>query len=98
MNESVATAQAIATKTASVLGDPNVWSSHLSDALESLGFAVEPCTELTDLFTSAQTSVPGLVVIAQAEPDAAVRAARATRELHQAPIMVVMPRESDLIA
>jgi len=98
MNESVATAQAIATKTASVLGDPNVWSSQLTDALESLGFAVEPCTELTELFESAQTSTPGLVVIAQAEPDAAVRAARATRELHKAPIMVVMPRESDLIA
>ena len=98
MNQSVATAQVIATKTASVLGDPNVWSSQLSDALESLGFAVEPCTELTDLFESAQTSVPGLVVVAQDEPDAAVRAARATRELHEAPIMVVMPRESDLIA
>jgi two-component system OmpR family response regulator len=98
MNQSVATAQVIATKTASVLGDPNVWSSQLSDALESLGFAVEPCTELADLFESAQRSVPGLVVVAQDEPDAAVRAARATRELHEAPIMVVMPRESDLIA
>ncbi|MCH7617861.1 MAG: response regulator transcription factor [Chloroflexi bacterium] len=98
MNQSVATAQIIATKTASVLGDPSVWSSHLSDALESLGFAVEDCAELTGLFESAQRSVPGLVVIAQDEPDAAVRAARATRELQKAPIMVVMPRESDLIA
>ena len=98
MNQSVAsTAQVIATNTASVLGDPNVWSSQLSDALESLGFTVEPCAELTGLFESAQTSVPGLVVIAQEEPDAAVRASRATRELHKVAIMVVMPRESDLI-
>ena len=97
MNQSVATVQSIDTKTASVLGDPNVWSSQLSDALESLGFAVEARAELIGLFESAQASVPGLVVIAQEEPDAAVRAARATRELHEAPIMVVMPRESDLI-
>ncbi len=98
MNQSVATTvESIATRTASVLGDPNVWSSQLGDALESLGFAVEPCAELTSLFESAQASVPGLVVIAQEEPDAAVRASRATRELHEAPIMVVMPRESDLI-
>lgn len=97
MNQSVATVQSIDTRTASVLGDPNVWSSQLSDALESLGFAVEARAELIGLFESAQASVPGLVVIAQEEPDAAVRAARATRELHEAPIMVVMPRESDLI-
>jgi len=99
MNQSVAsTVESIATRTACVLGDPNVWSSQLRDALESLGFAVEPCAELTGLFESAQTSAPGLVVIAQEEPDVAVRASRATRELHEAPIMVVMPRESDLIA
>ena len=99
MNQSVAsTVQAIATNTASVLGDPNVWSSQLGDALESLGFAVKPYAELTGLFESAQASVPGLVVIAQEEPDVAVRASRATRELHRAPIMVVMPRERDLIA
>lgn len=99
MSQSIATtAESIATRTATVLGDPNVWSGQLSDALESLGFAVEPCAELTELFESAQASVPGLVVIAQEEPDVAVRASRATRELHEAPIMVVMPRESDLIA
>jgi DNA-binding response OmpR family regulator len=98
MNQSLAiTTQSIVTKVASVLGDPNVWSSRLGDALESLGFGVQACTELTDLFESAQLSVPGLVVIAQEEPDVAVRASRATRELHEAPIMVVMPRESDLI-
>lgn len=98
MNQSAtSTAESIATKTSCVLGDPNVWSSQLSDALESLGFAVEACGELTDLFESAQGSVPGLVVIAQEEPDVAVRASRATRELHETPIMVVMPRESDLI-
>ncbi len=99
MNQSVAsTAQAIATNTASVLGDPNVWSRQLGDALESLGFSVETHAEVTGLFESAQASVPGLVVIAQEDPDVAVRASRATRELHKAPIMVVMPRESDLIA
>jgi len=99
MNQSaVSTVESIATKTASVLGDPNVWSSQLRDALESLGFAVEPCSELTGLFESAQRSVPGLVVIAQEEPDVAVRASRATRKLQEAPIMVVMPHESDLIA
>ncbi len=81
-----------------MLGDPNVWSSQLGHALESLSFAVESRAELTELFESAQVSVPGLVVIAQEEPDVAVRACRATRELHEAPIMVVMPRESDLIA
>jgi len=98
MNQSVtSTAESVATKMASVLGDPNVWSSQLNDALESLGFSVEPCPELTDLFESAKASVPGLVIIAQEEPDVAVRASRATRELHKAPIMVVMSRESDLI-
>jgi len=98
MNQSVAsTVESIATKTACVLTDPNVWSGQLGDALESLGFAIEHCGELTELFEASQGPVPGLVVIAQEEPAVAVRASRATRQLHEAPIMVVMPRESDLI-
>jgi two-component system KDP operon response regulator KdpE len=91
------TAESIATRTACVLADPNLWSGQLSDALESLGFHVDACTDLNDLFESGQGSNTGLVVVAQDAPDVAVRAARATRELHEAPIMVVMPRESDLI-
>jgi two-component system KDP operon response regulator KdpE len=93
-----ATTTTIATKTAAVLADPNLWSGHLNDALETLGIRAEMSSELTDLFESAQEGAPSLVVIAQDAPDVAVRAARATRELHEAPIMVVMPRESDLIA
>ncbi|HUF53898.1 MAG TPA: response regulator transcription factor [Dehalococcoidia bacterium] len=98
MNPTATTTETVSTKTASVLADPAVWSSQLGDALESLGLRVEPCSELTDLFESARDGFPGLVVIAQDEPDIFVRAARATRELHDAPIMVVMPRESDLIS
>jgi DNA-binding response OmpR family regulator len=98
MNQSaIRTAESIDTRTACVLADPNVWSGQLADSLESLGYSVAPCTELNDLFESAQDALPGLLVIAQEEPDVAVRACRATRELHSTPIMVVMPKESDLI-
>lgn len=91
------TTEAVSTKTACVLADPNVWSTQLGDALESLGLRIDPCNELNDLFDAVRDETPGLVIIAQDEPDVPVRAARATRELHDAPIMVVMPRESDLI-
>lgn len=91
------TSTAVSTKTAFVLADPNIWPPQLADALESLGLRVEPCRELTDLFESTHDGAPGLVVIAQSESDVPVRAARATRELHETPVMAVIPRESDLI-
>ncbi|MEX0682837.1 MAG: response regulator transcription factor [Dehalococcoidia bacterium] len=83
---------------ACVLAEPGIWSSQLGDALETLGLRVRPCGDLTDLFESVQDVAPGLIVIAQDQPDIAVRASRATRELKDAPIMVIMLREGDLIA
>jgi len=92
------TTEAIATKTACVFADAGLWSSQLSDALESLGLRVDTSNEMMSLFESAEDATPELVVIAQEEPEIAVRASRATRGLQHAPIMAVMPRESDLIA
>lgn len=88
---------ATATQTACVLHDPQVWSPALAEALEALGFAVEQCADLNQLFDSARREDSSLVVIAQTEPDVAVRACRVADGLQDAPVMVVMPREGDLI-
>lgn len=91
------TATVVATKTACVLADRQVWSNQLADALESLGFSVSECSDLNDLFETARAEAAGLLVIAQGDPAAAVRACRVTSGMSDLPIMVVMPREGDLI-
>jgi hypothetical protein len=49
------------------------------------------------LFDTCRDSDAGLIVIAQPDPAGAVRACRVTDNIASIPIMVVMPRESDLI-
>jgi DNA-binding response OmpR family regulator len=80
-----------------VLADRQVWSPPLADALESLGFDVNQCSDLNDLFESVRNDQAGLVVIAQPDPAAAVRACRVTNGMGDLPLMVVMPRDGDLI-
>jgi two-component system KDP operon response regulator KdpE len=80
-----------------VLADRQVWAAPLADALEALGFSVNECADLNDLFQTARAEGAKLVVIAQSDPAAAVRACRVTSGMSELPIMVVMPREGDLI-
>lgn len=80
-----------------MLTDGQVWSGQLGDALESLGFSVAECGDLNSLFATARGDGVGLVVVAQPDPAAAVRACRVTNGLGDIPLMVVMPREGDLI-
>jgi DNA-binding response OmpR family regulator len=87
----------VATKTACVLADAHVWSPALGDALESLGFAVQPCAELNQLFETARESQAGLIVVAQQNAAAAVKACRVAQGLQDTPIMAVITREGDLI-
>lgn len=91
------TRAAVATRTACVLADPRVWAPSLGDALETLGFHVTTWGELNDLFEGARQEKPSLIVLASAEPAAAVRACRVTQDVRETPLMVVMPREGDLI-
>jgi DNA-binding response OmpR family regulator len=80
-----------------VLADPQTWPSLLNDALESLDFSIQPCHDINSLFDTCRDTDAGLIVIAQPDPASAVRACRVTDNIAQLPIMVVMPRESDLI-
>ncbi len=88
---------ATGTRTACVLADPQTWPSLLNDALEALDFSVFGCHDINTLFETCRDSDAGLIVIAQADPAGAVRACRVTDNIAQVPIMVVMPREADLI-
>lgn len=87
----------VATKLAYVLSDPEIWSPGLSDALESLGLDVMPCAELHELFERARERAAELVIISQRNGAFAVRACRVIRGLQETPMMVVIPREGDLI-
>jgi DNA-binding response OmpR family regulator len=80
-----------------VLGDRQVWSPPLSDSLESLSYTVMPCSDLNDLFETVRRSQAGLVVVATPDPAATVRAFRVASGMGDIPLMVVMPREGDLI-
>jgi DNA-binding response OmpR family regulator len=88
---------AVGTLTACVLADRQVWSAGLGDALEALGYHVQACADLNSLFETVRETQAGLVVVAQQDPAGAVRACRVTPGLQDLPLMVVMPRESDLI-
>ena len=87
----------VALRTACVLADRQVWSGALSDALEALGYDVQPVTDLNGLFETVREVNAGIVVIAVQDPAGAVRACRVTPGLVDVPLMVVMPREGDLI-
>jgi DNA-binding response OmpR family regulator len=87
----------VGTLTACVLVDRQVWSAGLGDALEALGYRVETCSDLNSLFETVRETEAGLIVVAQQDPAGAVRACRVTPGLQEAPLMVVMPRDGDLI-
>jgi DNA-binding response OmpR family regulator len=88
---------AVGTLTACVLADRQVWTAGLGDALEALGYQVQTCSDLNSLFETIRETQAGLIVVAQQDPAGAVRACRVTPGLKDSPLMVVMPRESDLI-
>jgi DNA-binding response OmpR family regulator len=80
-----------------VLADPRVWAPSLGDALETLGFHVSTWGELNDVFDACRHEKATLIVIATTEPASAVKAWRVTQDVYDIPLMVVMPREGDLI-
>ncbi len=88
---------AVATRAAYVLADAEVWSSGLGDALESLGMEISSCSALHELFELARARSAELLVLAQQNGAFAARACRVIRGLQDVPMMVVMPREGDLI-
>jgi DNA-binding response OmpR family regulator len=87
----------VGVRTACVLADRQVWSSALGDSLEALGYDVQPCADLNSLFETVREVNAGIVVVAVQDPAGVVRACRVTPGLVDVPLMVVMPRESDLI-
>ncbi len=97
MTPSMVTQTTTATRTACVLADPQIWSSSFGDAIETLGFRIRGCGDLSELFEACGNDGATLVVIAQQDPAAAVRACRVTSGLHSVPIMVILPREGDLV-
>lgn len=80
-----------------VLGDMEVWSHPLGDALGTLGMDAQACSQLHELFEMSRTQPATLLVIAQRNAAFAVRACRVMRDLQEVPMMVVMWREGDLI-
>jgi len=88
---------AVGVRIACVLADRQVWSGALADSLEALGYDVQPCADLNSLFETVRDVNAGIVVIAVQDPAGAVRACRVTPGLVEVPLMVVMPREGDLI-
>jgi DNA-binding response OmpR family regulator len=95
--EATPAAGAVATRTAYVLAEADVWSRTLGEALEGLGLEVFSCTELHELFEVCRERPASLLVLAQRNNAFAVRACRVIRGLQDTPMMVVMPREGDLI-
>lgn len=87
----------VGVRSACVLVDQHVWAPGLGDALEALGYRVTGCGDLNELFEQVREREAGLVVVAQQDPAGAVRAIRVAQGLQDVPVMVVMPRESDLI-
>ena len=87
----------VVTKTAYVLADVDVWPAALDDALEAVGFEVEGCAEVHQLFEAARERPASLLVLAHRNAPFAVRACRVIRGLQEVPMIVVMPTEADLI-
>ena len=95
--EAIRPGSVVGTRTAYVLADAEVWSSTLGDALEGLGLELYSCTELHELFEVCREHPATLLVLAQRNNAFGVRACRVIRGLQDTPMMVVMPREGDLI-
>jgi DNA-binding response OmpR family regulator len=95
--ETTPTGAAVGARTAYVLAEAEVWSRTLSDALTGLGLEVSACTELHELFEVCRERPASLLVLAQRNNAFAVRACRVIRGLQDTPMMVVMPRDGDLI-
>ena len=91
-------AQAVGTKIAYVLVDNEVWAPALGAALQNMSFHVATCSQLHELFEAAREQPASLLVLAQRNAPFAVRACRVIRGLQEVPVMVVMPREGDLIS
>ncbi len=87
----------VGARMAYVLGDAEVWSQPLGDALGTLGMDAHACSELHELFEMSRAQPATLLVIAQRNAAFAVRACRVMRDLQDLPMMVVMYREGDLI-
>jgi len=87
----------VASRTAHVLAQPEVWSPSLTGSLEGLGLDVATYTELHDLFEAARHEKVSLLVLAQHNTVFAVRACRVIRDLQDAAVMAVIQREGDLI-
>ncbi len=87
----------VASTTAHVLSQPEVWSPSLTASLEGLGLGVATYTELHDLFEAARHEKVSLLVLAQHNTVFAVRACRVIRDLQDAAVMAVIQREGDLI-
>ena len=90
--------QAVGTKIAYVLVDNEVWAPALGAALQNMSFHVATCSQLHELFEAAREQPASLLVLAQRNAPFAVRACRVIRGLQEVPVMVVMPREGDLIS
>jgi len=88
---------AVASRTAHVLAQPEVWSPALTGSLEGLGLGVATYTELHDLFEAARQEKVSLLVLAQHNTVFAVRACRVIRDLQDAAVMAIIQREGDLI-
>lgn len=80
-----------------VLAGPDVWSAAMQSALEDTGLSVVACAELHELFEACRFQTANLLVLAKDNPAFAVRACRAMRGLRDVPLMVVIPRDSELI-
>jgi DNA-binding response OmpR family regulator len=91
-------AQAVGTKIAYVLVDNEVWAPALGAALQNMSLHVATCSQLHELFEAAREQPASLLVLAQRNAPFAVRACRVIRGLQEVPVMVVMPREGDLIS
>jgi DNA-binding response OmpR family regulator len=87
--------RAVGSHRASALVDSQVWSTELENALEALGYQVKRCYALDSLL--ARRKQAGLIVVAQQDPVGAVRACRLTPGLDEAPLMVVVAHEGDLV-
>ncbi|HEU4758705.1 MAG TPA: response regulator transcription factor [Dehalococcoidia bacterium] len=88
---------AVATRAAFVVADAELWSPALESALRDAGLSATAASELHELFQACSGQRIALVVLAKRNARFAVKACRALRGLQGVPILVVMPRESDLV-
>ncbi len=92
-----APSSAVAARTAYVLADAELWSPALESALGGVGLNLAAAAELHQLFEACTGERVALVVLAKRNARFAVKACRAMRGLQGVPILVVIPREGDLV-